>query len=432
MARCGFCRLSGRFEGEGYNALMKISSDIVVIGSGAVGKVAALALSQAGLDVVLVAPASPAAALSPDWDQRVYALNHVAHSLLSSLKVWAAMDVTRIAPVDAMAVHGDGMVEGDTNGKLAPGHLAFDAYGARVGALAWIVEDHNLNHALDAALRFATNLRIVQATAVRLQCEPERASITLDSGETIDTSLIVGADGAHSWVRTQADIGIDYRAYGQTAVVANFETTQPHHGVARQWFLGGDGIVALLPLPGQRVSLVWSAPEPLATTLLRALPQDLCERLQALPGQQLGEFSMLPPEKARGFPLRLIRSHSLIAHRVALVGDAAHVVHPLAGQGMNLGFADIDALLAALDKREQKGDCGNNRTLARYARSRKEEVLLMQLTTDGLQRLFASELGPVKALRNLGMTAVDRLPFLKRHLMSHAFGRALSSTTTGS
>lgn len=409
---------------------MKISSDIVVIGSGAVGKAAALALSQAGLDVVLVGPASTvtAGARSLDWDQRVYALNHVAHSLLSSLKVWAAMDAERIAPVDAMAVHGDGVGEGDS----AAGHLGFDAYGARVGALAWIVEDQNLNHALDAALRFATNLRIVQGTAVRMQCEPERASITLDSGETIDTSLIVGADGAHSWVRTQADIGIDYRAYGQTAVVANFETTQPHHGVARQWFLGAEGIVALLPLPGTHVSLVWSAPEPLAASLLRASPQALCERLQALPGQSLGEFSMLAPQKARGFPLRLIRSHSLVAHRVALVGDAAHVVHPLAGQGMNLGFADIDALLAALDKREAKADCGDARTLARYARSRKEEVLLMQLATDGLQRLFASELGPVKALRNLGMTAVDKLPFLKRRLMNHAFGRSLSSTTTGS
>lgn len=407
---------------------MKISSDICVIGSGAVGKAAALALSQAGLDVVLVAPASPTAGLSSDWDQRVYALNHVAHSLLSSLKVWAAMDAARIAPVDTMAVHGDGMGEDDS----AVGHLGFDAYGARVNALAWIVEDQNLNHALDAALRFASSLRVVQGTAVRLQCDAERASITLDSGNVIDASLILGADGAHSWVRTQADIGIDYRAYGQTAVVANFETTQPHHGVARQWFLGSDGIVALLPLPGQHVSLVWSAPEALASSLLRASPQDLCERLQALPGQSLGEFSMLAPEKARGFPLRLIRSHSLVAHRVALVGDAAHVVHPLAGQGMNLGFADIDALLAALDQREQKGDCGDARTLARYARSRKEEVLLMQLATDGLQRLFASELGPVKALRNLGMTAVDKLPFLKRRLMNHAFGRSLSSISTGS
>lgn len=416
---------------------MMIPTEIAVIGSGAVGKTAALALSQAGHDVLLVAPQLPAASSTPsiDWDQRVYALNHVAHSLLSSLKVWGAMDANRVAPVDGMAVHGDGMGEGGALGNSA-GQLAFDAYGARVDALAWIVEDANLNAALDAALdaalRFASNLRLVSGTAVRMQWDADRASITLSSGETIDTSLIVGADGAHSWVRTQSDIGIDYRAYNQTAVVANFDTTQPHHGVAHQWFLGADGIVALLPLPGQRVSLVWSAPEPLATTLMRGAPEQLCERLQALPGQRFGNFAMLAPQKPKGFPLRLIRSHSLVAHRVALVGDAAHVVHPLAGQGMNLGFADIDALVAALAIRERKADCGDTRTLARYARSRKEEVLLMQLTTDGLQRLFASELAPVKAWRNLGMTAIDKLPFLKRRLMRQAFGRSLSTTLSGS
>lgn len=416
---------------------MMISSQIAVIGSGAVGKAAALALSQAGHDVVLIAPQLPSsfADSRAEWDRRVYALNPAAHALLSSLKVWGAMDAQRIAPVDRMAIHGDGHRDShsaaDTYGNHS-GELAFDAYGARVDALAWIVEDANLNTALEAAIRFAPNLRVVHGTAAEMQCDAERASITLASGDTIDTSLIVGADGAHSWVRTQADIGIDYRAYNQTAVVANFATTQPHHGVAHQWFLGINGIVALLPLPGQRVSLVWSAPEPLAATLLGLPPEQLCERLQALPGQPLGEFTMLAPQKARGFPLRLIRSHSLISHRVALVGDAAHVVHPLAGQGMNLGFADIDALVAALATRERKADCGDARTLARYARSRKEEVLLMQLTTDGLQRLFASELAPVKALRNLGMTALDRLPFLKRRLMQQAFGRSLSTTISGS
>ena len=408
---------------------MKTSCDICVIGNGAIGKASALALAQAGFEVVLVAPSSlsagaPSAKPLSDtdhWDHRVYALNHVARSLLDSLKVWDAMQATRIAPVDAMTVQGDAPDQS--------GLLSFDAYGARVGALAWIVEDSNLNHALDAALRFASGLTIVHGAANRLERSNDAAQITLDNGDVITSRLVVGADGAHSWVRTQADIGMDYRSYYQQAVVANFEADSAHHGIASQWFLGADGIVALLPLPGNRVSLVWSAPDALANTLLHETAEQLAQRLMSLPGQTLGQLRMLPPAAPKSFPLRLIRSHALIADRVALVGDAAHVVHPLAGQGMNLGFADIQALLDAIAARDQLTDCGDARTLGRYARARKEEVLLMQIATDGLQRLFASELPPVKLLRNAGMGLVNKLPFLKRRLMMHALGPSPSIHT---
>lgn len=396
--------------------------DICVIGSGAVGKTSALALARQGYRVTLLSTQGEAkiSAFGSDapWDLRVYALNHGAHRLLSSLKVWEAMDASRIAPVDAMAVHGDG---------TARAQLGFDAYSARVDALAWIIEDSNLNHALDNALRFASGVTQVTGRALALSRNAQQAQVTLDSGRIITASLVLGADGAHSWVRVQADIGIDYRSYDQRAVVANFACTNPHHGVARQWFLGTDGIVALLPLPGNRVSLVWSAPEALAERLLSE-SANMAERLAALPGQTLGDFALLPPASPRSFPLRLIRSQSLVAHRVALVGDAAHVVHPLAGQGMNLGFADIDALLVALSKQTAASDCGNERVLSRYARLRKEQVLLMQLTTDGLQRLFSSELAPVKILRNVGLSLVDKLPFLKQKLMAHALGHSNHST----
>jgi ubiquinone biosynthesis UbiH/UbiF/VisC/COQ6 family hydroxylase len=408
---------------------MKTSCDICVIGNGAIGKTSALAFAQAGLDVVMVAPAPPllpAQAAKPVpgddlWDHRVYALNHVARSLLSSLKVWDAMDAARIAPVDAMAVQGDAPDQS--------GLLKFDAYGARVGALAWIVEDSNLNRALDAALRFASGLKIVQGAAKALKRTSDTAEITLDNGDIIASRLVLGADGADSWVRSQADIGMDYRSYHQQAVVANFESEKPHHGVASQWFLGADGIVALLPLPGNRVSLVWSAPEALASKLLRESADLLSQRLMALPAQMLGQLNMLPPAQAKAFPLRLIRAQSLVADRIALVGDAAHVVHPLAGQGMNLGFADIQALREVVTKPDSLSDCGDARTLSRYARARKEEILLMQITTDGLQRLFASELPPIKLLRNAGMGLVNKLPFLKRRLITHALGSSPSIST---
>ena len=405
---------------------MRTSTDICIIGAGAVGKTAALALAREGMQVTLVTPASNSsnssnssgAASAADWDQRVYALNHVARELLSRVKVWEAMDVARIAPVTAMDVHGDGE---------RAGHLGFDAYGSRTDALAWIVEDRNLNHALDTALKFASGVNIVHGTAVQLHTNQAGVSVLLQDGGELSASLVIGADGAHSWVRAQADIGVDYRSYNQRAVVANFSCEQAHHGVAHQWFLGEQGIVALLPLPGSRVSLVWSAPEPLAATLLHESPEKLCQRLAQLPSQPLGAFNMLPPTPPQAFPLRLIAASSLVSQRVALIGDAAHVVHPLAGQGMNLGFGDIDALLASLVKRDLATDCGDARTLARYARHRKEAVLLMQLATDGLQRLFETDLAPIKLLRNLGMSALDHLPFVKRQLMSHALGRSVFS-----
>lgn len=395
---------------------MHTASDILVIGDGAVGKASALGFAQAGLRVVLLRPpGSPAIPTLPQqWDLRVYALNRIAHDLLTRLKVWPAMDATRIAPIDAMVVYGDGN---------SAGRLVFDAYGARTDALAWIVEDQNLNAALDAALRFAPGLQVVEGRAQALQTGADKAAVTLSDGRVLEAALVVGADGANSWVRGQCDIGIDYRSYAQRAVVGNFECEQPHRGSAYQWFSSDAGIIALLPLAGQRVSLVWSAPDALAQTLLDSGAAALAHRLSQLSGHVLGKLRPLQPGTLRAFPLTLQRPHQIVAQRVALVGDAAHVVHPLAGHGMNLGFADVSELLHRLATRESYRDCGDARVLARYARARKEDILLMQLTTDGLERLFGFDFEPLRAARNLGLNFVNNLPVIKRLLMSHAVGR---------
>lgn len=394
---------------------MQFNCDVCVIGNGVIGKTAALGLAQAGHRVILLsANASNTGANNTDWDLRVYALNRDAQTLLTKLRVWSALDQARLAPVDAMDVSGDG----------APaGRLRFDAYAARSSQLAWIVEDRNLNVALDAALQFAPNLRVLVGRAQQLDVHPERASIKLENNDVIDAALIVGADGAQSWVRTQCDIGIDYRSYGQRAIVGNFSCERPHNGVAWQWFTGEEGIVALLPLPGQRVSLVWSAPDAFADVLLQESPRQIAERLMRLSKGVIGQLQPLPPERLRAFPLILLRPHAMIVPRVALVGDAAHVIHPLAGHGMNLGFADVAALLRAQAEREPHRDCGDARVLARYARLRKEDVLLMQIATDGLERLFAVELEPVRVARNLGLNLVNSFPVLKRMLISRALGK---------
>jgi ubiquinone biosynthesis UbiH/UbiF/VisC/COQ6 family hydroxylase len=362
---------------------------------------------------------SPAAghAQAAQWDVRVFALNHVAHDLLASVRVWDALDKSRIAPVDAMVIKGDG--------EQHAGKLAFDAYGARVAELAWIVEDSNLNQALDAALKFAPNIKCLSGHAAQLRVDSTKARVQLETGDTLEASLLIGADGAQSWVRSQSDIGIDYRSYGQRAIVANFECAKPHHGAAYQWFTSSEGIIALLPLPGQRVSLVWSAPEALAEQLLKESMTQLAQRLSVWADDALGTLQPLQPEVVKAFPLSLIRAHALTAPRVALVGDAAHVVHPLAGHGMNLGFADVAALVKTVVARDAHRDCGDARVLGAYARARKEDILLMQLATDGLERLFAADFGPLRMLRNTGLNLLDRLPVIKRRLIAHALGKRL-------
>ena len=400
---------------------MNLQSDVCVIGNGAIGKAAALGFAQSGMSVTLLAP--PSAVRTPTlqeptrWDLRVYALNQVARALLSSIKVWDALDASRVAPVDAMVVRGDG--------EQRAGNLAFDAYSARVDALAWIVEDSNLNQALDAALKFAPGVQLIAGQAIRLSADSDSATVLLENGDTLGASLIVGADGGHSWVRGQCDIDIDYRPYGQRAIVANFSCEKPHHGVASQWFTSADGIVALLPLPGQRVSLVWSAPEHLAEALLHESSDQLAQRLSLLPDQQLGRLHPLQPEMVKDFPLALIRPHAIIAPRVALIGDAAHVVHPLAGHGMNLGFSDVATLLKTIAERGAWQNCGDSRILARYARARKEDILLMQLATDGLERLFAADFEPLRIARNIGLNLINKIPVIKKRLMSHALGKIL-------
>ena len=173
------------------------------------------------------------------------------------------------------------------------------------------------------------------------------------------------------------------------------------------------------------MSLVWSAPDAVAQALLHeSLPQ-LAQRLSALPGQQLGQLQALQPEVMKDFPLALIRPHAIVAPHVALVGDAAHVVHPLAGQGMNLGFADVIALINTVVQRESYAGCGDDKVLRRYARARKEDILLMQLATDGLERLFATDFEPLRIARNVGLNLIDKLPVIKRRLISHALGKVV-------
>ncbi|AOJ61496.1 ubiquinone biosynthesis protein [Burkholderia ubonensis] len=382
--------------------------DVAVVGGGLVGKTAALALTQSGYKTALLAqPATPRPA-DLAFDTRIYALSSSSQALLERLRVWQALDHTRLAPVYDMRVYGDAHAE-----------LHFSAYQASVPQLAWIVESSLIETSLDAALRFQPNLTWFDARAQGFDVRDDAALLTLSSGQVLEADLVVGADGAHSWVRSQMGAKVERRDYRQTGVVANFKASLPHRETAYQWFRDGE-IVALLPLPDGHVSLVWSAHTAHADQLLALDPAQLAAEVERVSHGQVGTLECVTP--AAGFPLALQTVDKLIAPRVALVGDAAHLIHPLAGQGMNLGLRDVAALADAIAGKESFRNLGDTVLLRRYERSRREDIRALMIATDGLQRLFAAP-GPfAKAVRNAGMAFVGAQPLVKRWLVSAALG----------
>lgn len=382
--------------------------DVAVIGGGLVGKSAALALTQGGLRVALLAqPCAPLPA-GAVFDARVYAFSRSSQSLFERLRVWQAIDPARLTPVYDMRVFGDAAAE-----------LHFSAYQASVAQLAWIAESSVVERALDAALRFQPNLTWIDSRAQTFDVKPHAAVIGLDNGRTIEADLAVGADGAHSWVRAQIGSGVERREYRQTGVVANFRASKPHGETAFQWFRDGE-IIALLPLPDQHVSLVWSAETAHAEALVKLDPEQLAAEVERVTQQQVGALECVTP--ARGFPLALQTVDRLIAPRVALVGDAAHLIHPLAGQGVNLGLRDVAALVDVIARKEAFRDLGDTVLLRRYERGRREDIRKLAAATDGLQRLFSIPGTIARAMRNTGMAFVGAQPLIKRWLVAAALG----------
>lgn len=382
--------------------------DVAVVGGGLVGKTAALALTQSGYKTALLAqPATPRPA-DLAFDTRVYALSSSSQALLERLRVWQALDHSRLAPVYDMRVYGDAHAE-----------LHFSAYQASVPQLAWIAESSLVEASLDAALRFQPNLTWFDARAQGFDVRDDAAVLTLSSGQVLEADLVVGADGAHSWVRSQMGAKVERRDYRQTGVVANFKASLPHRETAYQWFHEGE-IVALLPLPDGHVSLVWSAHTAHADELLALDPAQLAAEVERMSHGQVGTLDCVTP--AAGFPLALQTVDKLIAPRVALVGDAAHLIHPLAGQGMNLGLRDVAALADAIAGKESFRNLGDTVLLRRYERSRREDIRALMVATDGLQRLFAVPGSLAKAVRNAGMAFVGAQPLVKRWLVSAALG----------
>jgi 2-octaprenylphenol hydroxylase len=356
-----------------------------------------------GFSVALVAHEHRHPSFSRPLDSRVYALSPGNVAFLRQLGVWQAIPEARLVPVHAMRIYGD-----DASS------LEFDAYGAGVPELAWIVEDALLQDALWSGLEAEI---FAPAQCAVLKLEPDKVSVVLRDGREIDGKLVVGADGANSFIRAQAGIAATDRDYGQSAVVANFRCKKSHDNIAWQWFQRG-AVLALLPLPGEQVSMVWSLPSAEAKRVSVLEAEALCREVEAAARGALGELALVTPP--RSYQLRRLAAERLVMPRVALAGDAGHVIHPLAGQGLNLGLQDARALAEVLALREPFRDPGELRLLRRYERARAEPILAMDTMVDTLFRLFGAQNPLAARLRNTGLNLTDRLPVVKNMLMRQA------------
>ncbi len=364
---------------------------------------ACLARATPGLRVALVAHERRAAraAAAGAFDARVYALSPGNVAFLQEIGVWRALDRERLNPVRAMRVFGDD----------GASELDFDAYRAGVRELAWIVEDAALQDAL------WQGLDPIVAELESIRVSEKSVAAALRDGRSLEALLVVGADGADSFVRQAVGIAASQSDYGQSAVVANFRCEKPHEDMAWQWFQGGP-VLALLPLPHGQVSMVWSLPTLEAARVCALDAGALCREVETASRGRLGALRLAAAP--RSYALRRLAARRLVAPRIALAGDAGHVIHPLAGQGLNLGLQDARALAAVLGAREPGRDPGEARLLRRYERSRAEPILGMDTVVDGLYALFAGSHPLTGRLRNAGLNLADRMAVLKNVLVRHA------------
>lgn len=381
---------------------------MIVVGGGPVG--VAVARAALGCSVALVAQERReiGRTRADAFDARIYALSPGNVAFLREIRAWQGLPPERVTPIHAMRVFGD-----------RPGaEIEFDAYRAGVPELAWTVEDSALQDAMWAAAQGREDIELFAPAACEsLDAGPQKVRLTLRDGRTVSGALVVGADGANSFVREKAGIAVVDRGYGQSAVVANFECEKSHSNMAFQWFQGGP-VLALLPLPGRRTSMVWSLPSEQAESVAGLDPDALCRAVSAASRHQLGDLSLI--SAVRSYPLRRLSAARLVAPRIALAGDAAHVIHPLAGQGLNLGLQDARALAAAVTARGPVRDAGDFGLLRRYERERAEPILSMDFMVDGLLRLFGSRNDALSRLRNAGLNLTGQLPVLKNLLMRRA------------
>jgi 2-octaprenyl-6-methoxyphenol hydroxylase len=390
--------------------------DLVIVGGGLTGPSLALALADAGLSVALVDARPERDRAADDFDGRAYSLAVASKRLLSAVGVWET--VGDLAEPILRVEAGDGTARGPN----PPYFLAFDSADLEEGPMGFMLEDRFLYAALLARMRAHPRVQAITGqTVVAQSVDGARAGVTLGDGRQLTGRVLVGCDGRDSGTATRAKISRSGWAYGQTALVCAVEHGAPHQGVARQLFLTG-GPLAMLPLKGgHRSSIVWSEEDGMARTIA-ALPDEaylgiVADRLQG----HLGAVTLAGVRFT--YPLSLSLATRFVAPRVALVGDAAHGVHPIAGQGLNLGLRDVGALAEVLVEAARRGeDIGAVDVLARYERWRRSDATLLALGMDVVNRLFSNDNRLLQAARTFGLRTVGSMPGLRRAFQREAAG----------
>ncbi|CAM3796711.1 FAD-dependent 2-octaprenylphenol hydroxylase [Aeromonas bestiarum] len=386
--------------------------DVVIVGGGMVGLGLAAALKQSGLKIAIVEGQLPDPALGDAPDNRVSALSLASQRILQQVGAWGGIAARRLQPYEKMQVW-----EQDSFGQIG-----FDAAGLRQAALGHIVENRVIQLALLEVIADADNIQLLSpARAASLQSGEAGSLLLLDDGRALSAKLVVAADGAHSWVRRQADIPLTSWDYGHHALVATVRCAEPHEAVARQIFTP-DGPLAFLPLwQPDLCSIVWSVPASRAEALCACDDEQFNRQLTTAFDGRLG---LCKVEGARSaIPLTARYARDFARERLVLVGDAAHTIHPLAGQGVNLGLLDAAALAEQIVQTHRAGgDIGLLANLRSYERWRKSEAARMLAAMEGLKRLFSGANPLKKLVRGVGLCAFDALAPLKQGVIRAAMG----------
>jgi 2-octaprenyl-6-methoxyphenol hydroxylase len=389
--------------------------ELLIVGGGLTGMTLACALAGAGLRIALIDRQPAEAMVAAAYDGRASAIAHASARVLQGIGIWSGLDE------DASPILDIRVADGHPARGISSLFLHYDHRDLGDDPFGYIIENRALRRALLARVAALPTLTLLAPAEITdLTRESQGVEAVLADGRRLRAALAVAADGRNSWLRRHARIPVTELRYSQTSIVCTVRHERPHTGVAVELFLPG-GPFAMLPMTDNRCNVVWTERADLAPRYLELDDEDFLEELQRRFGDWLGAITLTGPRFS--YPLGVLHAARYTDQRLALLGDAAHAIHPIAGQGLNLGLRDVAALAElVVDARRLGLDLAGPAVLDRYERWRRIDNMLLAAVTDGLNRLFSNDIAPVRLARDLGLAAVDRLPPVKRFLMRHAMG----------